>query len=219
MPLISQNILLIDKPKGITSFDVIRQLRIKLGRKNMKKMGHAGTLDPLASGLMIIGINEGTKELTKLIKLPKVYRAEILLGVQTETADMEGKIIAEKSVSTIDMEKVAEALRSMVGKIILPVPVYSAIKVKGQPLYKRARGGEVGIITPEKEMEVLWINLLEHFSFENHYVLRLELEVSSGTYIRALAEEIGRRLELPATIKELRRIKIGEFKITDAEKL
>ncbi len=213
------SILLIDKPKGITSFDVIRKLRKKL---NIKKMGHGGTLDPLATGLMIIGVEKGTKELTKLIKLSKVYQAEVLLGVKTTTGDMEGEIIETKDFTSVETQNLASpqdfmsVLNSLVGKLILPVPAYSAIKVKGEPLYKKARRGE-DVETPKREMEIFWIKLLEHFSLDNYYVLKIELKVSSGTYIRSIAEEIGRRLGYPATIKELRRTEIGDFKVTDAE--
>lgn len=206
-------ILLIDKPKGITSFDVIRILRKKLG---IKKMGHAGTLDPLASGLMIIGIEKGTKKLNDFLKLSKVYKAEILLGIQTTTGDMEGSVLEEKTVEDISIDEIKKTLEKMVGKITLPVPKYSAIKIAGKPLYKYARKN-LTVEAPSKEMEILWIKLLDQFPFENHYVLSVELEVASGTYIRSIAEEIGRRLGYPATIKELRRTKIGEFKIEDAQ--
>jgi len=211
-------IILIDKPKGITSFDVIRILRKKLG---FKKMGHAGTLDPLASGLMIIGIEKGTKKLNGFLKLQKVYEAEVLLGIQTTTGDMEGNIIAQKKVENISEKEIEKVLQSMVGKITLPVSIYSAIKVAGKPLYKYARK-HLAVKQPSKEMEVFWIRfvaLRPNAENKNSFIISIELEVASGTYIRSLAEEIGRRLGYPATIKELRRTKIGDFKIEDAEKI
>lgn len=204
-------VLLIDKPKGISSFDVIRILRKKLG---IRKMGHAGTLDPLASGLMIIGVGKATKKLGEFIKLPKVYEAEILLGKKTTTGDLEGEIIKSKKVGKIDLKKVKQALREMTGKLFLPVPVYSAIKIKGTPLYKYARKGKQ-VELPQKEMEILDIKLKDNFKGEDFYILVLEIKVSSGTYIRSIAEELGRRLGIPATVKELRRTKIGKFKIKD----
>ena len=105
--LTDQGIVLVDKPKGITSFDVIRILRKKL---DTRKIGHAGTLDPLASGLMILGINEGTKKLTELIGLSKKYRAEVLLGVKTDTSDLEGKVLDEREVPEFEKEKIIEVL-------------------------------------------------------------------------------------------------------------
>ena len=210
-----RNILLIDKQKGITSFDVIRALRKKLG---MIKMGHAGTLDPLATGLMLVGVGEGTKELGGLLGLPKTYEAEVLLGVKTETGDLEGAVMEETAVSEINEGEVKKVLAGMVGTLLLPVPKYSAVKRGGEPLYKKARRGE-HVEVPIKEMVVYSLKLLTHAPFDNKYVLGIELEVGSGVYVRSIAEEIGRRLGVPATIKELRRTKIGKYCVEDAEKI
>ncbi len=219
------NILLIDKPKGITSFDVIRILRKKLG---IRKMGHAGTLDPMASGLMIIGINEGTKKMSEFLKLPKVYVANVLLGKKTDTGDMEGRVIEEADVPEISEEKIREVVAGMVGKHSLHVPMYSAIKIGGRPLYKLARKKEKGselteeeknIAPPIKEMEVISARLLEIHCQGRTLTMKIEMEVSSGTYIRSLGEELGRRLGYPATLAGLRRTKIGEFLIEDAMSL
>lgn len=210
-----ENIILIDKPKGISSFDVIRILRKKFG---VRKMGHAGTLDPLASGLMIVGVGEGTKKLTEFIKLPKVYETDILLGKKTATGDLEGEILEEKKVDEVNVKKIKIILEEMIGKLNLSVPAYSAIKVKGQPLYKKARKGEK-FAPPEKEMEIFWIKLSDCFPEGDYYVLKLEMEVGSGAYVRSIAEEIGRRLGFPATVKKLRRTKIGDFSVDEAEKL
>ncbi len=210
------DIILIDKPKGITSFDVIRQLRKKL---NIKKMGHGGTLDPAASGLMIVGINKGTKKLTNLIKLDKVYQADILLGIKTDSGDLEGKILEEKEITEkLKEENIKKVLESITGEIELYVPIYSAIKRGGEALYKKARRGEK-VDPPKKIMKIHWIKLLGHHQEGNRYILKLEMKVSSGTYIRSIAEEIGEKLNLPATVKELRRTKIGDFTIKQAEKL
>ena len=207
-------IILVDKPKGITSFDVIRILRKKL---KIRKMGHSGTLDPLATGLMIIGIEEGTKELKNLIGLNKIYQVSILLGQQTSTGDMEGEIIDSKKINKIDIKKVKEVLKEITGKILLPVPVYSAIKIKGQPLYKIARKkGYKSITPPNREMEIFWVKIKNHHQDGDYYILNLEMEVKSGTYVRSIAEEIGRKLSIPATVKELRRTEIGQFKIENA---
>jgi len=210
-------IIFVDKPKGITSFDIIRILRRKY---KIRKMGHSGTLDPLATGLMIIGIEEGTKELKNLISLNKTYQVSILLGKQTTTGDMEGEIIKNKKVNEINIEKVKEILKRITGKILLHVPVYSAIKVKGQPLYKIARKkGYKSVIPPKKEMEIFWIKIKNHHEESDYYILNLEMKVKSGTYIRSIAEKIGEKLKVPATVKELRRIKIGKFKVENAIKI
>lgn len=218
----ADDILLVDKPKGITSFDVIRILRKKL---DIRKMGHAGTLDPMASGLMIIGVNEGTKKMGEFLKLPKVYIADVMLGEKTDTGDLEGRVIEEKEVASISEEKVREVVACFIGKHSLPVPMYSAIKIGGLPLYKLARKKERGnklteeeknIAPPVKEMEVLYAHLLEIHCQGSTLIMKIEMEVSSGTYVRSLGEEIGRRLGYPATLAGLRRIKIGEFLIKDA---
>lgn len=209
-------IILVDKPKGISSFGVIRLLRKKY---NIKKMGHAGTLDPLATGLMIIATNKETKNLTNLIGLNKVYEVEILLGKKTTTADMEGDIIEDKPISELDENKLKNVLSKITGKINLPVPAFSAIKVNGNRLYKLARENKEMPELPVKQMEIFWIKNNGVKKDGNYLILNLEMEVKSGTYIRSIAEEIGKLLEIPATIKELRRTKIGDFKIEDAEKI
>ncbi len=209
---VENHILLVDKPVGITSFDVIRKLRRKLG---IKKMGHAGTLDPLASGLMIIGIGKGTKKLSNYLLLPKTYQAEILLGKSTDTADISGKVIEEKEVNNLDPELVKKEVEGMVGKINLAVPIYSAVKKKGRPLYSYARRGEA-VEVPVKKMEVREVCFLGLEKKEGQTSVLVEFVVGSGTYIRSLAEELGRRLGYPATLKNLRRLSIGHFQIGDA---
>ena len=209
------NLLLIDKPKGITSFDIIRQLRKKLG---IKKMGHAGTLDPLATGLMIIGVGDGTKKLKDLIGLDKTYIAEILLGKKTDTGDITGKIVEEKEVPKLTEEKIRKVLKSMIGELELEVSLYSAIKRKGKPLYKYAREGKQ-IEKPKRIMKVYKTNL-KNSDFQGlNKTVEVEFEVGSGTYVRSLAEELGKRLGIVATLQNLRRTKIGDFGIKDAEKL
>ncbi len=214
--MLPEHIILIDKPKGITSFDVIRILRKKL---NMHKMGHAGTLDPLATGLMIIALNEGTKKLSEYLKLPKTYDAEILFGIKTDSGDVDGKIIEEKIIPPLEKEKIEDALHQMIGKRKIQAPMYSALKVAGKPLYAYARAGDTSVVAPEKEMEVRAIEFLGERFEEHHQIISVRMDVSSGTYIRSIAEEIGKVLQVPATIKNLRRIRIGEFTIDQAEKI
>jgi len=208
----NNDLLLIDKPKGITSFDVIRKLRKKL---NIRKMGHAGTLDPLATGLLLVGVETGTKKLKDLIGLPKTYETEILVGKSTTTGDMEGEIVESKEVESLKSEEVEKVLEGMIGILSLPVPIYSAIKKEGKPLYKYARKGEE-VEVPIKKMEIRAIKLLDVLCTEMECVLSVEMDVGSGTYVRSVAEEVGRRLGYPATVKELRRTIIGEFEVKDA---
>ncbi len=215
-------ILLIDKPAGITSFDVIRRLRRSLG---IKKMGHAGTLDPLATGLMIIGINDGTKKLTEYIKLDKEYVAEIRVGESRSTGDLEGEVVAEKPVLTLARPDVEAVIGVITGSHTLPVSAYSAIKRNGVPLYKTARRraarGEVVTDLPLRTMTVYEAELKD-FTLNPETaraILTVRFFVGSGTYIRSLAEEIGRHLGYPATLQSLRRTKIGTFDVTDAHSI
>ena len=208
---IMKDILLIDKPKGITSFDVIRRLRQELG---IRKMGHAGTLDPLASGLMLIGIGKGTKKLSELIGLPKTYTAEVLLGEQRETGDIEGDIVIQKPIPIVSKVKVQEVLDNMIGILPLAVPKYSAIKKDGKPLYAYAREGKE-VELPIKDMKVICAEL-QHAEED---ILTIKWSVGSGTYIRSLAEELGRRLGTVATLYNLRRTSVGEYRVEDAESI
>ncbi|XKT74379.1 MAG: tRNA pseudouridine(55) synthase TruB [Patescibacteria group bacterium UBA2163] len=209
------DIVLVDKPKGITSFDVIRRLRREL---NIKKMGHAGTLDPQASGLMIIGIERGTKKLEAYLKLPKTYLARIVVGERRDTGDLEGEIVEEVKVSHLEADAVEEVLHDMVGTLELPVPVYSAIKRDGQALYKRARRGE-DVVPPVKAMIVRAATLENITQQGNRMHVTVTFDVASGTYIRSLAEEFGRRLGYPATLGDLRRTSIGDFSVEDARSI
>jgi tRNA pseudouridine55 synthase len=216
------NILIIDKPSGMTSFGVVARVRRILG---VRKAGHAGTLDPLATGLMLVGVGAGTKTLTSLVKLDKEYVAEILVGQRRSTGDMEGVVLEERMVTEqFEEETVTTILTSLQGEITLPVSAYSAIKVAGVPMYKRARAaeqkGEVADPVPARLMRVDAAELIasKSFTFENKdfQLVTIRFAVGSGTYIRSLAEEFGRRLGYPATLYTLRRTKVGEFCIEDA---
>ena len=217
-------LLLVDKPKGITSFDVIRQLRRQTG---IKKFGHAGTLDPLATGLMLLGVERGTKKLSDLIKLDKEYIAEICFGESSTTGDMEGDIVddveVDEDAAVTLQNNLSAALHTMLGEQTLPVSAYSAIKVDGIPMYKRARKAEITGDTildiPMRNMTVYEVELLECFHKDNRAYATVRFKVASGTYIRSLAEELGRRLGYPACLANLRRTKVGDYKIEDAYKL
>jgi tRNA pseudouridine55 synthase len=209
-------LLLIDKPAGITSMDVIRRLRKKL---QIRKIGHAGTLDPLATGLMLVGVGPGTKKLNELIKLDKEYVAEVRLGESRTTGDLEGEVIAHVDASTVIEDEVVRQLETLVGVQRLPVSAYSAIKKDGVPMYKRARKaektGETVTEVPIRDMEVKEVELLS-FTTGKRAVATVRFLVGSGTYIRSLGEELGRRLGYPAVLQSLRRTQVGEYRIEDA---
>lgn len=208
---VSKNILLVNKPCGITSFDVIRIMQKRLC---IKKIGHAGTLDPNATGLMILGINEGTKELSKLILNNKEYQAVIKLGIKTDSDDIDGKILDEKNVQVFEKDKVIEKCNLILGRKKYRVPNYSAIKINGKKMYDLARQGKE--ITPVfKEMEVFTIKDIEY----EHPYIRFTVLVSKGTYIRSLVQYICEQLETIGTLYKLNRTKIGYFDLKNAVEL
>lgn len=218
------DILLIDKPVGITSFDVIRRLRAEHGQ-GAPKMGHAGTLDPRASGLMLIGVGQGTKKLTQLTKLSKEYVAEIRIGERRSTGDLDGEVLESAVVAALDETQAREELRGMIGTLTLPVSAYSAIKKGGQPMYKRARAAAAKGETvsekelPVREMEIMEAELLDCTCATERCVVTVRFCVGSGTYIRSLAEELGRRLGFPATLQALRRTRVGKHSVEDARSI
>jgi tRNA pseudouridine55 synthase len=207
--MIASDLLLIDKPEGITSFDVIRILRKQIG---VRKMGHAGTLDPLATGLLIIGIGKGTKKLKDLIGLDKVYEAEITLGYRTSTGDREGDILEEKPVPKLTNSQLTNLQTNLLTIRELPVPKYSAIKKHGKPLYKYAREGK-DIEVPIKPMRVYDVTIQQL----SNSTMNLTMRVSSGTYIRSIAEYIGEQLGTVGTLTALRRTKVGDYRVENAE--
>ncbi len=217
----TEEIIFIDKPKGITSFDVIAALRRKLG---IKRIGHAGTLDPFATGLLIVGIGAGTKKLKEFEILPKTYVMDVLLGKQTDTGDPEGKIIKEEKITFSNSrelenkEKVKKVLKEMEGELELPIPQYSAVKHKGIPLYKYARRG-IKIEQKFRKTKIFRLELLGIINDGVETVLRVEMDCEKGTYARAVGEELGRRLGLPAMLVELRRTKIGDIGVGRAKRL
>ncbi len=220
-------IMLIDKPSGITSFDVIRRLRKiytqETGEK-APKLGHAGTLDPLATGLMVLGVGSGTKKLAELIKLDKEYVAEVLIGERRSTGDMEGEVLESVPVVGLAEADISTQVQRLVGSVTLPVSVYSAIKKDGVPMYKRARAAaKVGALVndvPVREMTVYEAEIVGDIREQaGGVVVPVRFSVGSGTYIRSLAEELGNRLGYPATLYSLRRTKVGEFDIKDTQTL
>lgn len=212
-----KQILLIDKPAGLTSFGVVARVRRKLtqeiGRKI--KVGHAGTLDPFATGLLILLIGKATKKAEEFLKLDKVYEATIRLGAISTTGDPEGEIQESKKLTDPPLKtKVETVLKSFVGKIEQIPPSFSAIKINGQRAYKLARRGEK-IQMPTRKVQIYEIKILEY----SYPILKISCHVSSGTYIRTLAEDIGKKLGVGAYTTQLRRLKIGDWTVKEAKTL
>ncbi|MDR3281975.1 MAG: tRNA pseudouridine(55) synthase TruB [Endomicrobium sp.] len=203
-------LLLLDKPLNITSFKVTHRIKKIL---NVEKTGHCGTLDPLATGLLLILVGKATKLQYKFMKEDKVYVSSFLLGVVTDTGDLGGKIIFKKNISSINFENVKKAIRLFKGEIFQIPPMYSALKNKGIKLYELARQG----IEIERSPRKVVIKNFDLLSYGGN-VARVRIECSTGTYIRSLARNLGDVLGCGATVKTLRREKIGVFNIKDALK-
>lgn len=205
-------ILLIDKPTGISSFGVVVKVRwlIKEATGQKIKIGHTGTLDPLATGLMILVLGKYTKRAGEFSKLDKTYEAELTLGKTSSTGDSEGEIIAKSGQKPTKMALQA-VLSRFEGQISQTPPIHSAIKINGQRAYKLARKGLTPDMKP-REVTIYSIKLTD-YSYPRVKVLT---EVSSGTYIRSLAEDIGTELGTGAYMSALRRTKVGRFKIEDS---
>ncbi len=204
-------IVLINKPQDWTSFDVVNKIRHTL---KVKKVGHAGTLDPFATGLLIVGVGKGTKRLNQFLHLDKTYRAVIKLGIETDTYDRTGKIVKEMDASHVSRELVEQNLKRMQGEILQLPPMFSAKKVNGKPLYKLARKGKEIERKPQKVM-VYQAKLLNW----QPPLLTVELKVSKGTYIRSYAHDLGQALGTGAILQDLVRTEIGEFQMADSFEL
>jgi len=221
-------LILIDKPAGISSFGVVARVRRILTEekraeeiangvpeKNLTKrmkVGHTGTLDPFATGLLILLSGKRTREAERFSKLDKVYEATIRLGMTSTTGDPEGEII-KFSDTQPTRDKIVGALHKFTSQITQTPPIYSAIKIDGQRAYKLARKGELPKIPP-RQVTIYSMEILNY----NYPTLKIRAHVSSGTYIRTLAEDIGKELGTGAYTTELRRTKVGDFDVKDAEK-
>ena len=205
------DVLLIDKPKGWTSFDVVGKIRSELRNQTGQKVkvGHAGTLDPLATGLLIVLVGAATKKQDEFMKLDKVYEVTMKLGQTSTTGDEEGEKTAVSSRKP-DVSEVTEVINSFVGKISQVPPAYSAIKVGGQRAYKLARAGKEVKLEPRQ----VTINSIEQISYD-YPNISFTSNVSSGTYIRSLVADIGEKLGVGAYMTDLRRISIGKYQLTD----
>ena len=209
-------ILYVKKPLHWTSFDVVNRVRRVLCRqldKKKLKVGHAGTLDPFATGLLVILLGDATKKATEFLKLDKVYEAEIILGQESTTGDPEGELTLVNDVKPTTKE-IQAVLSTFTGDIRQRPPIFSAIKINGQRAYKLARDGkEVEI--PERTVTIHSLELLDYA----YPSLKIRTHVGSGTYIRSLAVDIGKALGTGAYCHALRRTQIADWSIADAQQL
>lgn len=201
-------IIPVDKPAGLTSFTVVRLIRKWTG---CKKVGHAGTLDPFATGLLLICTGKATKRSAELMLFEKTYEATITLGQKTTTDDPEGEIVATRPVPIFPETEICECLNTFTGVIEQVPPIFSALKKDGKPLYRYARKGVPVTLEPRKvqihEIELLGWQLPD---------LSIRVRCGKGTYIRALARDVGERLGTGGSLKSLRRTQIGPYRVDDA---
>jgi tRNA pseudouridine55 synthase len=201
-----EGILLVDKPSGITSHDIVDRLRRKL---KMKKIGHAGTLDPLATGLMIMLIGRATKVSQFLISLDKSYEGTFKLGVETDSQDSDGQVVEEKAIpGDLNEDKIKESMKEFLGDQYQTPPMFSAKKIGGVPLYKMARKGK----TVEREPRFIRINELTLNGWSSPYG-EFYMDCSKGTYVRTVFHDLGQKLNCGGHLTALRRTKINDFSI------
>ncbi len=200
-------LLVLDKPKGWTSHDAVERVR---GLTRIRRVGHAGTLDPLATGVLVLLVGPATRLAEFLLGHDKRYRATIRLGIRTDTDDAEGRILSERPVE-VSRESFEEALRAFVGEILQTPPAFAAIRQGGERLYEKARRGEA-VAPPPRRVRIDELRLLEW----NPPWATIEVACSAGTYIRALARDIGEQLGCGAHLTELRRLASGPFTLAEA---
>ena len=205
-----EGMIVVNKPKGITSFDVIRKLKKIL---KTKKIGHTGTLDPLATGVMLVCVGRATKLASDLEAKDKVYIADFDIGYATDTYDIEGKKIAENIIE-VSKENLEQSIKKFIGNIKQVPPMYSAIKIDGNKLYHLARKG-IEIERPERDVTIEYINLLD---FKDNKV-KIETKVSKGCYIRSLIYDIGQDLGTYATMTALQRKQVGDYSLENSYSL
>jgi tRNA pseudouridine55 synthase len=203
----AEGLLLVDKPGGVTSHDVVDVVRRRLGTR---KVGHAGTLDPMATGLLLVGVGRATRLLRFLGDLPKTYEGTVRLGIETSTLDADGDVVRESPVD-VDAEAVRAAMAALVGESLQRPPAYSAVKVGGRKLYEAVRAG----IELEAEPRSIRVDAFELLSFASPDAA-FRVTCSSGTYVRVLAADVGAALSCGAHLAALRRTAIGPFGAADA---
>lgn len=203
-------ILIIDKPEGMTSFGVDSAVKKKL---NIAKVGHAGTLDPFATGVLPVLLNKATKLQNELINIPKSYEGTFRLGISTNTLDVTGTQLDSSEVSDSEVEKIAAYLDTLKGDFVQKIPAFSARKLNGIPLYKYARKNETVVL--DNPTAVVSIYDFQVKSFKNPYI-DFKCTVSKGTYVRAMAQDIMDKFNMPAHLFSLKRISAGGFDISEA---
>lgn len=201
-------LLLINKPQGFTSHDVVAKVRRILG---IRSIGHAGTLDPMASGLLVLLIGEATKVSDYLLNGNKSYEVTIRLGIRTDSMDITGQVLVEQPVTVGDQE-IEAAIKELTGKLSLQVPVHSAVKVDGKKLYEYAHKGEQPEVIPTREMNFYGVELMEI----DANIVKVRLSCSKGSFVRAWANALGDRLGCGGTVIQLRRIASAPFDVTPA---
>ena len=211
-------VLIINKPKGLTSHDVVDVVRKRLG---VKKVGHAGTLDPAATGILIVLVGKKTKEQAKYMKMEKEYLAEVEFGMETDTGDREGRLIAKLSYGQmvkLRRKEIEDVSPRFIGKVKQSVPLYSAVKIKGKKLYELARKGKGPKKLPERIVEIKEIKILDFKKGTNttYPIVKLKIVCGKGVYIRQLAVDLGKALGFPAYLKSLIRTRVGEFGLKKA---
>lgn len=205
-------ILIINKDLGYTSRDIVNIVGKEFGTK---KVGHTGTLDPMASGVLVLCLGKALKVCELLTNHDKEYIAGITLGIETDTFDMDGKIVSTKVVN-IEKDKIYDIVNSFEGTYMQEVPKYSAVKVNGKKLYEYARAN-IDVKLPVKEVEIKKIKIIDDIVCEDGKInFKIKCTVSKGTYIRSLVRDIGNKLECPAVMSSLIRTKQGEFLIENA---
>lgn len=203
-----EGILLIDKPAGLTSHDVVYRVRRKL---HIKRVGHAGTLDPMATGLLIMLVGKATKASQYLMGVDKVYEGTVRLGVTTNSQDADGEVMETQPVPEFSAAQIEEALNSFLGDQYQTPPMFSAIKIDGVPLYKLARKGE----EIEREPRFVRISKIENLGYSAPD-LHFRLHCTKGTYVRTFAHDFGRKLGCGGHLCALRRIQSGELSVDNA---
>jgi tRNA pseudouridine55 synthase len=201
-------ILLVNKEKDMTSRDVVNIISKKF---DTGRVGHTGTLDPIAEGVMGIAINDGLKIVDLLINDTKEYIATVQVGLDTDTLDVTGNVLNEVKNFSITEEQIKEVLNTFLGKSTQEVPIYSALKVNGKRLYEYAREN-ISVELPKREIEISSIELLEF----NNDTFKFKVNVSKGTYIRSLIRDIGKKINIPCVMQELQRTRQGTFKLEDS---
>ena len=208
-------IIIIDKEKNMTSRDVVNKVSKILGTK---KIGHTGTLDPLATGVLVLCVGKATKLVDLITGYDKEYIAKVCLGTLTDTLDITGNIIKEKETN-ITKEEIENALKSFIPGYEQEVPIYSAVKINGKKLYEYARNGET-VELPKRYIKINSIDLISDIEYKNGKTyFSFITNVSKGTYIRSLINDIGKKLNTYGTMLELRRTKQGNFKIEDSSNI